>query len=357
MSRRRPLLLLLAVLAAVAVAACSSDASTRGAQNDAAADDGGGTTTTAAPVDLATEIPEGTTLRVGDQLEYLQTVLGLAGEDEGFPYEVEYSAFIGGPPMLQAFQGGSLDTGFIGTTPLIFAQAQNQGIRAVAAWATPSSSYGLVIAPDVDDISDWADLEGRKVAFQQGTAGEAALLQALDDAGLTLDDVTPVNVPVTETSAALQSGSADAGVLVEPLTSVYLGANPDGEKVAVPNELTDRSSFLIATDEALDDPAVSAALGDYLARLVRAFAYLADHPEDVAQAVYVDQYGLTAERAAEVQDEVGSPEFYDLPGDIVEPQQRLADLFQAQGEIPDQLDVAEEFDSRYNALVREAAGR
>jgi sulfonate transport system substrate-binding protein len=259
--------------------------------------------------------------------------------------------------MLQAFQGGSLDTGFIGTTPLIFAQAQDQGIRAVAAWATPNSSYGLVTAPDGDDISDWSDLEGKKVAFQQGTAGEAALLQALDDAGLTLDDITPVNVPITETSAALQSGSADAGVLVEPLISVYLGANPDGAKVAVPNELTDRSSLLIATDEALDDPAVSAALGDYIARLVRSFAYLADHPEDVAQAVYVEQYGLTAERAAEVQDEVGSPSFYELPGDLVEPQQRLADLFQAQGEIPDQLDVATEFDSRYNALVQEAAGQ
>lgn len=353
MSRRRPLLLLLAALAALALAACSSDASTRSAEDSG----DGGSTTTAAPVALAAEIPEGTVLRVGDQLEYLQTVLGLAGEDEDFPYEVEYSAFVGGPPMLQAFQGGSLDTGFIGTTPLIFAQAQNQGIRAVAAWATPNSSYGLVTAPGVDDISDWADLEGRTVAFQQGTAGEAALLQALDDAGLTLDDVTPVNVPITETSAALQSGSADAGVLVEPLTSVYLGANPDGAKVAVPNELTDRSSLLIATDDALDDPAMSAALGDYLARLVRSFAYLADHPEDVAQAVYVDQYGLAAERAAEVQDEVGSPSFYDLPGALVDSQQRLADLFQANGEIPDRLDVAEEFDSRYNALVQQAADR
>lgn len=351
---RRPLLLLVAALSVLALAACSSDASTRTAEDEGG---GGGTTTTAAAVELATEIPEGTTLRVGDQLEYLQTVLGLAGEDEDFPYDVEYSSFVGGPSMLQAFQGGSLDTGFVGSTPLIFAQAQNQGILAVAGWATPNSSYGLLTAPGVDDISDWADLEGQRVAFQQGTAGEAALLQALDTAGLTLDDVTPVNVPITETAAALQSGSADAGVLVEPLTSVYLAANPDGAKVAVPEELTDRSSFLIATQDALDDPAVSAALGDYLARLVRSFAYLAEHPEEVAQAVYVDQYGLTAERAAEVQDETGSPAFFDLPGDILEPQQRLADLFQANGEIPDEVDVAAEFDSRYNALVREAAGQ
>jgi len=341
-------LLLVALVALVALAACSSDASTREAADETAP------ATTAAPVTVPAEIPEGTTLRVGDQLDYLKTVLELAGEDQDFPYGVEYSAFIGGPPMLQAFQAGEVDAGFVGSTPLIFAQAQGQDITAVAAWATPNSSYGLLTAPGVDDIADWSDLAGKKVAFQQGTAGEAALLQALDGAGLTLDDITPVNVPVTETSAALQSGSADAGVLVEPLTSVYLTANPDGAQVATPDELTDRSSFLIASQEALDDPATSAALGDYLARLVRAFGYLADHPEAVAQAVYVEQYGLTLEQAAAVQERVGSPAFFELPRDIVEPQQRLADLFQANGEIPEQIDVTSEFDNRYNQLVTEA---
>lgn len=345
---RLPALLLAALVAVVALAACSSEASTREASADA------GPATTAPSATLPTEIPDGTTLRVGDQLEYLQTVLALAGENLDFPYDVEYSAFIGGPPMLQAFQAGEVDAGFVGSTPLIFAQAQGQDITAVAGWATPNSSYGLLTAPGVDDIGDWPDLEGKRVAFQQGTAGEAALLQALDGAGLTLDDITPVNVPVTETSAALQSGSADAGILVEPLTSVYLTANPDGAQVATPNELTDRSQFLIASRDALDNPAVSAALGDYLARLVRAFTYLADHPGEVAQAVYVDQYGLTLEQAAAVQERVGSPAFFDLPGDIVAPQQRLADLFHANGEIPEQIDVTSEFDNRYNQLVTEA---
>ena len=30
--------------------------------------------------------------------------------------------------MLQAFQGGAIDTGFVGSTPLIFAQAAGQDI-------------------------------------------------------------------------------------------------------------------------------------------------------------------------------------------------------------------------------------
>lgn len=350
---RRPLLALLATLAplVLVLAACSSDASTRTAAADDAA------STTAPPVAVDATIPEGTTLRVGDQLDYLKTVLGLAGEDQDLPYEVEYSSFVGGPPMLQAFQAGAIDTGFVGSTPLIFAQAQGQRILAVAGWATPHGNYGLLTGPGIDDISGFADLEGRSVAYQQGTAGEAVLLQALDSEGLTLDDVTPVNVPVTETAAALQSGSADAGILVEPLTSVYLEANPTAEKVASADEITDRSSFVIASEAALDDAGVSAALGDYIGRLVRSFAYLADHPEEIAQAVYVDTYGLSPERAAEVVGQAGDAAFFELPGEVLDAQQRLADLFQANGEIPEQVDVASEFDNRYNQLVAEAAGR
>jgi sulfonate transport system substrate-binding protein len=344
-------LLATAALAGIVLTSCSSDASTR------AAADGTSPSTTAAPVEVEAEIPDGVTLRVGDQLDYLQTVLELAGEDGDFPYTVEYSAFVGGPPMLQAFQAGALDTGFVGSTPLIFAQAQGQGIQAVAGWATPHGSYGLVTGPDVDDISDWADLEGHTVAYQQGTAGEAAVLEALDTAGLALDDITPVNVPLTETAAALQSGAADAGVLVEPLISVYLEANPTGAVVATAEEITDRSSFVIASPDALDDPGVSAALGDYIGRVVRSFAFLQDHQDLIAQAVYVDTYGLSPERAAEVVGQAGPPEFFALPGDVLDAQQRLADLFQANGEIPETLDVSAEFDNRYNDLVAEAAGQ
>ena len=115
------------VLSVVLLGACSADASTRAGDAD------GGPTTTAAPVELPDEIPAGTTLRVGDQLDYLQTVLDLAGEDQDFPYEVEYSTFVGGPPMLQAFQGGALDTGFVGQHPADL----RPGRRARTSWPSP----------------------------------------------------------------------------------------------------------------------------------------------------------------------------------------------------------------------------
>jgi sulfonate transport system substrate-binding protein len=320
----------------------------------AGADSGSSTT---AKATSSAKIPAGTVLRVGDQLDYLKTALKLAGEDQNFPYEVEYSAFIGGPPMLQAFHAGSIDAGFVGSTPLIFAQAAKQAITAVAGWATANGSYGLLTSPGTKDVAGWKDLKGKKVTYQQGTAGEAAILEALDTAGLELSDITPVNLPLTQAAAALQSGSADAGVLVEPLTSVYLASNPGGKVVAKANVITDRSSFVIATKDTLGDKGKAAALGDYIARLVRSFAYTSAHPDQVAQAVYIDQYKLPPDRAAEIVKENGGTSFVTLPGSVAKAQQHLADLFYQAGEIPAKVNVRKEFDTRYNALVQAAAGQ
>ncbi len=329
------------LLGLVMVAATCAAISPAGAQ----------TTTTSSS---STKIPAGTVIKVGDQLDYLKTVLKLSGEDQSFPYKVEYSAFVGGPPMLQAFQAGSIDSGFVGSTPLIFAQAAQQEITAVAGWATANGSYRLVTAPGVDDIKGWKDLKGKKVTYQQGTAGEAVVLEALDKAGLKLSDITPVNLPITQASAALQGGSADAAVLVEPLTSVFLAANPGGNVVAKANVITDRSSFFIATKDSLGDKAKSAALADYISRLVRAFAYTSSHPDEVAQAVYVDQYKLPLERATELVNENGGTSFVTLPGEVLKAQQKLADLFYAAGEIPAKVDVKKEFSTKFNAVVQAA---
>lgn len=339
----------IAALALVGVG-CSTDASTRSDEADA------GPTTTAAPVTTAATIPAGVTLRVGDQLDYLKTVLNLAGEDQNFDYTVEYSAFIGGPPMLQAFQADAVDTGFVGSTPLIFAQAGDQKITAIAGWASENGAYGLLTAPGHDDITGWADLKGKKVAYQKGTAGQAALLQALDGVGLTLADIETVDLPQTQVSSALQGGSADAGISIEPLTSLFLLSDPTAKQVDKAGEITDRSNFVIASEATLDDPGKSAALADYVARLVRSFKFLKEHRNLIAESVYVKQYGLPLERANEVVAAAGDISFVELPGEIVEAQQRLADLYQEAGEIPAKIDVAAEFDTRFNELIQKEQG-
>ncbi len=311
------------------------------------------TTSTAAKATTASasSIPAGTVLRVGEQLQNLKTLLSISGQDKNFPYTVQYSEFVGGPSMLQAFEGGSLDVGFVYSTPLIFAQAAGQTIRAVTGWASQGSGYGLVSAPGVDSITGWAGLKGKRVAYQEGTASQTVLLEGLQSAGLSLSDVTSVNLPTTQIAAALQGGSADAGITVEPLLSVYLEANPTAHVISYGNRIIDRAGFLIATGTALSDPAETAAIGDYISRLVKAYQYLNAHPEAAIQQVFIDQYHLSPARAAEVAKREGPTTFLQLPGDVLADQQEAADLYFAAGQIPHKVDVAKQFDPRFNNLV------
>lgn len=354
---RRGALLLSSLLLVVSAAGCSSDASTR------APDD---TDDTDAPTASATAglsaaggaavptytVPPGTTLRIGDQLDYLKMILALGGQDQDLPYAIEFASFVGGPPMLQAFQGGALDAGFVASTPLLFAQAGGQDLTAVAGWATDHGAVGLITADP--DIAGWADLEGKRVAFQRGTSGEATLLVGLDSVGLGLDDITPVDVSFVQVTATLASGSADAGVSGEPLISAYSAEHPDTRVVERPSDITDTGNFLIASPDALDDAGKEAALADLVGRLARSFAYLREHPDVVIQRIYADRYGLTIERATAIHEASGPTRFLTLPDDILPAQQHLADLFVAAGELPDELDVGPEFDGRFAAVITAA---
>ena len=349
LSRFRPSRAAIAVLSAallLVAAACSSDASTRKEADS-------GPTTTAKAVVTPPSIPPGTTLKIGDQLEYLQTILSVSGQDKDLPYTVEYANFIGGPPMLQAFQGGAVDAGFVASTPQIFAQASGQDIAAVAGWA-PEQGLGGLISAD-PSITSWKDIKGKRVAYQRGTSAEAAVLTALEQEGLTLSDITTVDLPITGIAAAIKSGAADAGISTEPLISGFVKDTPGGHVVAKANDITDRGAFLIASKDALDDDARSAAIADYVTRLVKAYGYLSKNKQALADSIFVQQYGLTPERALELANSTGVTTFLSLPGDIAEPQQQLADRFHAAGQIPNEIDTAKEFDNRFNELVQQTA--
>ena len=223
----------------------------------------------------------------------------------------------------------------------------------MAGWASEQSLGGLLTTDP--SIEGWTDLKGKRVAYQRGTTAEAALLLGLDEAGIDPTEVTTVDVPYTQLNATLESGSADAAISTEPLISLFVQSHPEARVAAHPDQLTDRASFAIASPDALDDPARTAALADYLQRLVRAFAWLEEHPDALARSVFVEQYGLSEERARELVDTGnGAIEFFPIPGDVVAEQQRLADLFVDAGQIPHELDVSAQFDPRFNDVVEEA---
>jgi sulfonate transport system substrate-binding protein len=297
------------------------------------------------------KVPAGVTLRVADQLNSIQNLLADAGENTGYTYKVDYSEFVGGPPMLQAFQGGSVDVGFVADTPIIFAQAAGQSITTVAAWAPLHGSDALVSAPGVK-LTGWKSLKGKKVAYQEGTVEEAVVLEGLKSVGLTLNDITTVNVPTTSITPALENGSVAAGILVQPLTAAYLEANPTAKQVLVGNNITARFSSLIASKAALANSGTKAAIANFIARLEGAVKWADSHQAQYAQDLYVNEYKVPLAEGEKLLAASGPTSFLTLPGSVVGPQQTLADLYQSAGEIPSKVNVKSEFNGVFNAVVK-----
>ena len=303
-----------------------------------------------ASVTVPSHVPAGVSLRIADQLGSLQNVLTASGQNTGFPYKIEYSNFIGGPAMLQAFQAGAVDIGFVADSPLIFAQAAHQSIVGVAAWAPANGSLDLVTGPGVK-LSGWAGLKGKKVAYQQGTVEEAMVLEGLSSVGLSLKDVSTVNVSTTSITPALESGSVDAAILPQPLSSVYLAAKPTASIVLIGNDITERVEFIASTASALHDPGKAAAIADYIRRLEKGYEWINAHPTQWAEDYWVKQYRLPMALATRLIAQAGHDTFLTLPGNLLAAQQRLADLYRAAGEIPSKVDVSSEFNGSFNTTV------
>jgi sulfonate transport system substrate-binding protein len=297
------------------------------------------------------KVPAGVTLRVADQLNSVENLLADAGQDTGYTYKVDYSEFVGGPPMLQAFQAGAVDVGFVADTPIIFAQAAGQNLTTVAAWGPEHGSDALVTAPGVK-ISGWKALKGKSVAYQVGTVEEAVVLDGLRSVGLTLHDITTVNLPTTSITPALENGSVAAGILVQPLTAAYLNANSTAKQVLVGNNVTARFASLIGSRTVLGNAGKKAALANFIVRVERAYEWVNTHPAQYAQDLYVNQYKVPLAEGEKLLAAAGPTTFFSLPGSLVRPQQILANLYQSAGEIPSKINVASEFDGVFNAVVK-----
>ncbi|GAA3887436.1 ABC transporter substrate-binding protein [Leifsonia kafniensis] len=133
-------------------------------------------------------------------------------------------------------------------------------------------------------ITSLADLKGKRVAYQTGEFNEIMVDTALKQSGLTMKDVTQVEIPVEQSAAALISGQADAAVMYEPHISAALAADPSltsiytaGENPGIIGDvLAVNSDFLKA------NPATVTAV---IKAWDRGVAFLAANPEKGRQIV------------------------------------------------------------------------
>jgi len=193
-------------------------------------------------------------------------LIGVAkGYYEELGIEVEQVQFNTGQDMINALGAGQLDVGCtVSASGLFNAMLRGIPIKVVADKGinVPGQGYyRLMIRQDlVDEIKDYEDLRGRKLAVV-GTASldEIALDRVLNQGGMTTADVDlQVIRAFPDMLAAMSNKSIDGGMIIEPfVTAAIADGIADPWKDPSEYDPDAQTAFLVYGKSILERPEVA----------------------------------------------------------------------------------------------------
>ena len=240
---------------------------------------------------------------------------------------VKWVEFSSGPPMLEAMNVGSVDYGAVGDAPPIF--AQSAGATIVYAAGQPVTNGQGILVPKNSPIRTIADLKGKRVGFTRGSSAHNVVVQALEKAGLSYADITPVYLTPPDAGPAFGNGSIDAWAVWDPYLAIG-EIRQNGRILANASEITKANSFYIANRGFAKN---QGTVLQYIIDVTTSTAAWAEaHRDDVAKSlsavtgIPLDIQTIAANRSSFA---VGP-----ITSDIVATQQDVADRFFKLGLIP-----------------------
>jgi sulfonate transport system substrate-binding protein len=129
--------------------------------------------------------------------------------------ELSHSAFVNGPPMVEAFAAGEVDTAIFGVQPLLQGRANGLKFKALSSYNITNDAFKL-LAGQKSGVKKVADFKGKTVAVAVGTNDHQALYEIFQRAGVNENEVNLVPLRATEAVVALQSGSIDGALTYGP---------------------------------------------------------------------------------------------------------------------------------------------
>ncbi|CAO4177945.1 Aliphatic sulfonates family ABC transporter periplsmic ligand-binding protein [Methylorubrum aminovorans] len=249
-------------------------------------------------------------------------------------YRVQWSEFPSGPPLMEALNAGAVDFGSAGETPPIFAQAASDALAYVAH--EPAAPKGeAILVPKASPVRSVADLRGKKVALNKGSNVHYLLVRAIEAAGLTLADITPVYLAPADARAAFERGAVDAWVIWDPyFAAAEAGGNArvlaDGTGL-VPNHQFYLSSKSFAAEN-------GAALDAIVAAVAEVDAWAKDNTDAVAKELS-PSVGIPAPILA-VALKRQTYGIRPLDEAVTREQQHIADTFHGLKLVPKTVDIA-----------------
>ncbi|WP_138761546.1 ABC transporter substrate-binding protein [Pseudomonas lactis] len=283
-------------------------------------------------------------LRVANQKSTIKALLEASGESQNVPYEIKWSEFPSASPLGEALNAGAVDVGALGDAPYVFALGAGASIKVISIIHAEGRNTTALLVPKDSPIKTAADLKGKKIVTGRGSIGHYLAIKALNDAGLTTQDVQFIFLLPAESRLVLDNGTADAWATWDPYTTVVTSQSKARVLVSGKHLLSNHLYFA-ATGQAIADKRVQ--LDDFVARIDRAYAWANTHPEAYA-AAQAKITGLPLAVHIEVaKDTHLSPVTID--DTVIHGLQATADTYVKEGLQSKHIDVSQGFDSSFNA--------
>jgi len=248
---------------------------------------------------------------------------------------VKWTEFPAGPPMLEAINAGSIDFGYTGEAPPVFAQAAGTPLVYVAYEPLGPKAEAIVVHQD-SPIKSVADLKDKKVAFAKGSNTNYLVVKALEKAGLKFTDIKPAFLTPADARAAFEGKNVDAWAIWDPYLAV-------AEKAIVARILTDatdlapnRGYYLASKSFAETRPQQLKIVLDEATKISN---WAKSNPSEVAKFLGAE-LGIDA-AILEVSEKRHEYGVLPITDEIIAGQQQVADAFQKINLIPKQINVKE----------------
>ncbi|WP_058911241.1 sulfonate ABC transporter substrate-binding protein [Entomohabitans teleogrylli] len=180
--------------------------------------------------------------------------------------QVRWVEFPAGPQMLEGLNVGSIDLAATGDAPPVFAQAA-QADLVYLGHSPASPKTEAIVVPQDSAIKTVADLKGKRVGLNKGSDVNYLLVRALENAGLSYKDITPVYLPPADARAAFQRGAIDAWAIWDPFLA-EVETNAHARQLANAEGLAPHYTFYLASRKFADgQPQLAQEIIDELQQL------------------------------------------------------------------------------------------
>jgi len=283
----------------------------------------------------AAEKPD--TVNIGFQKANIFALLKYRGTlDQEFKKQgiaVHWIEFPAGPQMLEGLNIGSIDLAATGDAPPTFAQAAQADLVYLGHSPANPKTEAIVVPAD-SPIKSVADLKGKRVALNKGSDVNYLLVTALEKAGLSYKDITPVYLPPADARAAFQRGAVDAWVIWDPYYA-EVETNAKARLIKNAEGLVPHYTFYLASRKFADTyPQIAAQVVDELDTLS---TWANQHHEEAAK-IMSSSTGLPQPiwQQALARMPFGAER---MTPEVFTQQQALADTFTRIGLLPVKVDI------------------